>query len=79
MNRTGNAYFEVYGDGKLIYTSPKISAESLPIDIEFSVSGVQKLEIKFIGSGSSVWGVDAQWYGDYAALSNLTARKNIPQ
>lgn len=79
MNRTGTAYFEVYGDGKLIYTSQTISAESLPTEVDFSVSGVQKLEIKFIGKGSSVWGMDAQWYGDYAALSDLTARKNIPQ
>ena len=78
-NRTGSAYFEVYGDGKLLYASQTISAESLPVDVSFSVSGVQKLEIKFIGSGSSVWGVDAQWYGDYACLANLLAKKNPPQ
>lgn len=78
-NRTGSVYFEAYGDGKLLYTSPTISAESLPIDISFSVTNVQKLEIKFIGTGSSVWGFDAQWYGDYAELAGLTAQKNLPQ
>lgn len=78
MNRTGSVYFEAYGDGKLLYTSPTITAESLPSDFEFSVSGIQKLEIKFIGKGSSVWGVDAMNYGDYAAISNFIAYKNIP-
>lgn len=75
-NRTGQAFFEVYGDGELIYTSPVISAESLPESIEFSVLGVQKIEIVFNGSGSSVWGVDASnGYGDYAAISDLIAYK----
>lgn len=79
MHRKGTAYFEVYGDGKLLYTSPKVQAESLPFDVSFSVKNVQKLEIKFIGSGSEVWGVDSQWYGDYIEICDLTARKNIPQ
>lgn len=79
MHRKGTAYFEVYGDGKLLYTSPKIRAESLPVDVSFSVKDVQKLEIKFIGSGSEVWGVDSQWYGDYIEICNLTARKSVPQ
>ncbi len=79
FHRTGSVYFEAYGDGKLLFTSPTISAESLPTDIQFSVTGVQKLEIRFIGSGSSVRGVDAIWTGDYGMLSNLIAQKNIPQ
>lgn len=60
----------------LKYSSPVISAESLPENFEFSVSGVQKIEMVFKGSGSSVWGVDASnGYGDYAAISDLIAYK----
>ncbi len=61
------AYFQVYGDGKLIYTSPKISAGVLPQDISFKVSGVQKLTISFRGSG-----------GTKAGVSNLIAQKAFP-
>ena len=59
-------YFEAYGDGKLLYTSPKISAGFLPQDISFSVSGVQELKIVFKGSGSGY-------------VSNLTAQKDFPE
>lgn len=61
------AYFQVYGDGKLIYTSPKISAGVLPQAISFKVSGVQKLTISFRGSG-----------GTKAGVSNLVAQKAFP-
>lgn len=77
MHRTGTCYFEAYGDGKLLFTSSKISAESMPNEFTFSVTGIQKLEIKFIGRGSSVWGADAMWNGDYGAISNFTAYKEI--
>lgn len=59
-------YFEAYGDGKLLYTSPKISAGFLPQDISFSVSGVQELKIVFKGHG-------------YGYVSNLTAQKDFPE
>jgi tetratricopeptide (TPR) repeat protein len=79
MNRTGSCYFVVYGDGKEIYKSKTISAESKPIDFSFSVKDIQNLEITFVGTGSSVWGVDAYSFGDYACIAELTAQKNFPE
>lgn len=62
-----SAYFEAYGDGKLLYTSPKVSAGVLPQHVQFNVSGVQKLTISFYGSDSTHGGV-----------SNLVAQKAFP-
>lgn len=78
-NRTGSCYFVVYGDGKEIYHSDIINAESKPIQISFNVKDIQNLEIEFIGSNSSVYGVGTYSYGDYAAISELTAQKNFPE
>ena len=61
-----NSYFVVYGDGKLLYTSPKMTPESLTQNIEFHVSGVQKLKIEFRGTNSG-------------CVSNLTAQKAFPE
>lgn len=71
----GYAYIEAYGDGKLIYTSPSMKCESVPANIEFSVTGVQKLEIRFVGKDSTA----ANVYCPEVALSELTAHKNPPQ
>lgn len=59
-------YFKAYGDGKLLYTSPKMKPDSLEQDIEFNVSGVQKLKIEFRGT-------------HYGHVSNLTAQKAFPE
>lgn len=77
-NRTGLCYFVAYGDGKKIYQSDVINAESKPIQFSFNVKDIQNLEIEFIGSNSSVYGVGTYSYGDYAAISELTAQKNFP-
>lgn len=61
-------YFEAYGDGKLIYTSPKMSAGVLPKEINFSVTGVQRLEIRAYGT-----------WGDNLYVADFQAVKNIPQ
>lgn len=68
---TGVGYFEAYGDGKLLYTSPKITAGVLPSDVKFSVSGIQSLEIRAYGSSSDFWGKDI-------GIANLVAKKDIP-
>ena len=60
-----DSYFIVYGDGKKIYESPKMSKDSLAEEISFSVSGIQKLEIEFRGT-----------YG--GCVSDLTAQKAFP-
>lgn len=65
-------YFDVYGDGALIYTSPKITLDVLPQDISFSVTGVQNLKIAFRAQGES--GTSA-----FFGLSNLTAQKKFPE
>lgn len=44
-DRSNIGYFEAYGDGELIYTSPKMSRNFLPTDISFDVKGVKILEI----------------------------------
>lgn len=66
-NRTGSSRFEAYGDGKLLYTSNEIGAESLPSDFSFSVSGIQKLEIKVVSTG--ICGI----------VTDMVAYKNIPK
>lgn len=67
-NETGIGYFEAYGDGKLIYTSPKMTAGVLPQEISFDISGVQSLTLSFCGFGDTACGV-----------SNLTAQKAFPE
>ena len=68
-------YFEVYGDGKLLYTSPKVAAGVLPQDISVSVTGVQKLQIAFHGNGTGGFLGTGADYG----VNNLIAKKNIPK
>lgn len=71
MNQTGTSYFIIYGDGKELYTSPKIVSGFLPKDMSVNVSGVQILEIKFLHTSESD---DA-----YVYLSNLTAQKSMKE
>lgn len=67
-------YFKAYGDGKLIYTSPKMTKDVLPKDISFSVKDVHKLKIKFYLKEVSGFGSSA-----YFGLSGLTAQKDFPK
>lgn len=68
-------YFEIFGDDKLLYTSPKVYAGVLPQEINVDVSGVQELKIAFHGNGTGGFLGEGADYG----VSNLTARKNVPQ
>lgn len=68
-------YFKVYGDGKLIYTSPKISSGVLPQDVKFNVTNIQKLKISFYGQGTGGWYSSGPTFG----VSNLTAQKAFPK
>lgn len=70
-NETQTGYFEAYGDGKLLYTSPQLHAGVLPQDVKFSVTGVQTLEIKYYGQTENFWGTDI-------CISNFIAQKNLP-
>lgn len=64
----GEGYFEAYGDGVLIYTSPIMSAGVLPQFTEFNVTGVHKLTIKMYG----------QRYGIGFEISDFIAQKSLP-
>ena len=66
------SYFEAYGDGKLLYTSPKMEKGMLPQDIWFHVTDIQNLEIKFYTrTDSTLWSSEI-------GVSNLTAQKDFP-
>lgn len=59
-------YFEAYGDGKLIFSSSKISAGFLPEEISFDVTGIQKLKIVLHGNPD-------------VGISNFVAQKAFPK
>ena len=67
-NTAGSGYIKAFGDGTLIYTSPKIIKDSLPQEISFDVSGIQKLKIEFYPND--------EYYS--FAVSNLIAQKDFP-
>lgn len=71
-NTVQTSYFEAYGDGKLLYTSPKMEKGVLPQDVAFDVTGVQKLELKFYTrTDSTIWSSEV-------CVSNLVAQKAFP-
>ncbi|MDP4180123.1 MAG: NPCBM/NEW2 domain-containing protein, partial [Bacillota bacterium] len=62
-----DAYLEVYGDDKLLYTSPSMKAGVLPVDFKVDVSGVIKLKISLkTPNGSATW--SSIYYGLTDAL-----------
>ncbi len=70
-NSPGRITFEIYGDGKLLYSSATITAETIPSDFHVNVNGIQKLEIRFKGIGESYY------YGNWVDISGLKAYKEI--
>jgi len=40
-----STYFEVYGDGKLLYTSPEVTSGTIPFEFDIDISGVKILRI----------------------------------
>lgn len=46
-NNTRSSYFEVYGDGKLLYTSPVMEKNSFPENFSINITGVQVLKISY--------------------------------
>lgn len=67
-------WFKVYGDGKLLYESDKMTGGVLPKEFSINVTGVQKLKISFYGEGSGGF----LSYGSDFCISNLIAQKNFP-
>ncbi|MGN0526707.1 MAG: zinc-ribbon domain-containing protein [Acutalibacteraceae bacterium] len=68
-------YFVVYGDGKKIYTSPKVTGGVVPQEIKFEVSDVQTLEIAFFGQGTGGFLGSGPSFG----VSNLVAQKSFSE
>lgn len=68
-SQDGYEYFEVYGDGKLLYTSPRIGRDVLPQSVSCTVSGVQTLTVVFKGE-TNEWSCDS-------ILSDFVARKTV--
>ena len=46
-NATSGMFFEIYGDGALLYTSPTLTAGVLPAPFEVDVTGVENLRVQF--------------------------------
>lgn len=76
-NHRQNGYFEIYGDGKLLFTSNKITKKVLPNEISVKVTGIDVLIIKFFGTRTEDWQLGDAWSG--YAISNLVATKNLPE
>lgn len=46
----------IYGDGKLLYTSPVMVSTQYPVDFDINVSGIDQLTILWVG-GACTWSV----------------------
>ena len=68
------SYIEIYGDGKLLFTSSKMQAGVLPEEINVNVTRVHKLKVCFyaIGNGRSIMTENSD-----CAISNFVAYKSI--
>lgn len=73
-NRKFPSYIEIYGDGKLLFTSSKMQAGVLPEEINVNVAGVHKLKVCFyaIGNGKSIMTQNSD-----CAISNFVAYKGV--
>ena len=54
VNEHINYYLKIYGDGKLLYTSPSMLSTQYPVDFDIDVSGVDQLTVKWEG-GAITW------------------------
>lgn len=65
-------YFEIYGDGKRLYTSEYIEAGVLPKDFSVNIKGVQKLTVVLYGVGTGGF----LGHGAHYGISNFIAEMN---
>ncbi len=75
-NHQQNGYFEIYGDGKLLFKSENFSKNKMPNDFEVNITGIDMVTIKFFGNRIGDWLLGDSWTG--FAVSNLIATKNLP-
>lgn len=71
-----NAYFEIYGDGKKLFTSDTMGVNYLPKNFSVDISGISILNVKFYGDTNfSSLMLDLVHYG----VSDFVATKNLPE
>lgn len=75
-SREQKGYFEIYGDGKKIFTSNILGVNFLPKDFSINVENVDMLTIKYYGDTKyRSLDLDTVAYG----ISNFVATKNLPK
>lgn len=75
-SREQKGYFEIYGDGKKIFTSNILGVNFLPKDFSINVENIDTLTIKYYGDTNyRSLNLDTVAYG----ISNLVATKNLPK
>lgn len=72
INQKG--YFEIYGDGKKIFTSSVMDVNFLPEKFSVKVTGVDTLIVKYYDDPNPKNGLDYPEYG----ISNFVATKDLP-
>lgn len=74
-SREQKGYFEIYGDGKKIFTSNILGVNFLPKDFSINVENIDTLTIKYYGDTNyRSLDLDTVAYG----ISNFVATKNLP-
>lgn len=69
-NDEGTMFFEIYGDGALIYTSPNFARGFLPQEFDVDITGVQNLKLKFYCT---------DWAPDVNISDFKASRTDLPQ
>ena len=69
-NDEGTMFFEIYGDGALLYSSPKFARGFLPQDFEVDITGIQNLTLKFYCTS---------WAPDVNISDFKASRTDLPQ
>ena len=75
-NHNQNAYFEIYGDGKLLFKSKNQQKDVMPNNFNVSITGVDILIIRFYGARTEDWALGDAWTG--YGISNFVATKKLP-
>lgn len=57
----GSAVFQIYGDDRLLYKSPKVGRFDFPIHTQVAVRGVKNLTLKVTDAGDGINGDHADW------------------
>ncbi len=67
---SGSVYFQVWGDGVMLYTSPLVTAKTPTISVSVAVAGVQQLTL-IVNQGSSSNAFDHSDWADARVLPDV--------